>query len=89
MSSDDDAREEIAQRLERQADRYRNASREAEAQEAEEAAAGVRGAASLADAQSIEAALGASRETGFFKRWWRRLTGGRRSSDRDNEWDDS
>lgn len=72
----DEEREEIGQRLERRADRFRNAGDEAAAAAAEGAAARVRQAATLAAALAIEAGLAASAPAGgFWQRLWGTLTG--------------
>ena len=83
MTPDEErTREEVAQRIERRADRYRNAGDEEGARRAEEVASQARAARTLAQALAVEAGLGAAGESpGIFGRFWRLLTGARDVSD--------
>ncbi len=77
---DDPERREIAERLGRRADLYRNAGDQERARLAEDAAAQALSAPSLEDAGAIEASVGAPRR-GFLGRLWDRLRRGGGDSD--------
>ncbi len=75
-------REEIATRLERRSDLYRNAGDEGRAGEADLLARAVRAAATLDEARALEAGSDPTASPpGFWRRLWDRLRSGRRTDD--------